>query len=58
MTAAKKSQELKPVMSGAQRRNQRVYTETVDKIKNGAIGDVVATYTYRSTATGDPAEGP
>jgi predicted dehydrogenase len=45
MAAAKKSEELKlTVMSGAQRRSQREYVETVDKIKNGAIGDIVATY--------------
>jgi predicted dehydrogenase len=47
MAAVKKSEELKlTVMSGAQRRNQRVYTETYDKVKNGAIGDIVATYAY------------
>ena len=47
MAAAKKSEELKlTVMSGAQRRFARDYTETIDKIKNGAIGDVVATYAY------------
>jgi predicted dehydrogenase len=45
MAAAKKSEELKlTVMSGAQRRSQREYVETVDKIKNGVIGDIVATY--------------
>src|SRR5207248_3978551 len=45
MAAAKKSEELKlTVMSGAQRRNQKEYVETIDKIKNGAIGDIVATY--------------
>ncbi len=45
MAAAKKSEELKlTVMSGAQRRNDRNYVETVNKIQNGAIGDVVATY--------------
>jgi predicted dehydrogenase len=47
MAAAKKSEELKlTVMSGAQRRNQRVYTETFDKVRNGAIGDIAATYAY------------
>jgi len=47
MAAAKKSEELKlSVMSGAQRRHQREYVETVDKIKNGAIGDITATYAY------------
>ena len=33
-------------MSGAQRRAQKEYVETIDKIKNGEIGDVVATYAY------------
>lgn len=47
MRAAKKSEELKlTVMSGAQRRNAKDYMETVSKIQNGAIGDVVATYAY------------
>jgi predicted dehydrogenase len=47
MDAAKKSEELKlTVVSGAQRRFQRVYVESVDKIKQGAIGDVAATYAY------------
>ena len=47
MAAAKKSEELKlTVMSGAQRRAQKEYVETIDKIKNGEIGDVVATYAY------------
>jgi len=47
MAAAKKSEELKlTVMSGAQRRFDTNYMTTVDKIKNGAIGDVVATYAY------------
>ncbi|MCX6624103.1 MAG: Gfo/Idh/MocA family oxidoreductase [Acidobacteria bacterium] len=47
MAAAKKSEELKlTVMSGAQRRNAKDYMETVDKIKNGAIGDVSALYAY------------
>ena len=47
MAAAKKSEELKlTVMSGSQRRNQKEYVETVNKIKDGAIGDVVATYAY------------
>jgi predicted dehydrogenase len=45
MAAAKKSEELKlTVMSGAQRRHDRNYVETVNKIQNGAIGDIVATY--------------
>jgi predicted dehydrogenase len=47
MDAAKKSEELKlTVVSGAQRRFQRVYVESVDQIKQGAIGDVAATYAY------------
>jgi predicted dehydrogenase len=47
MAAAKKSEELKlTVMSGAQRRNDKGYMETVDKIHNGEIGDVLATYAY------------
>lgn len=47
MDAAKKSEELKlTVVSGAQRRAQKEYFETVDQIKNGKIGDVVATYAY------------
>lgn len=47
MDAAKKSEELKlTVMSGAQRRNQREYLETIDQIRNGAIGDVVAAYAW------------
>ncbi len=45
MRAAKKSEELKlTVMSGAQRRNAKDYMETVKKIHDGQIGDVVATY--------------
>lgn len=45
MAAAKKSEEMKlTVMSGAQRRFQKEYVESVAKIKDGAIGDVVATY--------------
>ncbi|MBI4877762.1 MAG: Gfo/Idh/MocA family oxidoreductase [Acidobacteria bacterium] len=47
MDAAKKSEELKlTVMSGAQRRFQRDYVETLDKIKQGAIGDIAALYAY------------
>src|SRR3984893_165149 len=45
MAAAKKSEELKlTVMSGAQRRNQGEYVETMEKIKDGGIGDITATY--------------
>jgi predicted dehydrogenase len=47
MDAAKKSEELKlTVVSGAQRRAQKEYVETIDKIKNGAIGDIRACYAY------------
>jgi predicted dehydrogenase len=47
MAAAKKSEELKlTVVSGAQRRFATDYMETVDKIKNGVIGNVVAAYAY------------
>lgn len=47
MAAAKKSEELKlTVMSGAQRRFQKDYVQTMDKIKNGAIGDITALYAY------------
>jgi predicted dehydrogenase len=47
MAAAKKSEELKlTVMSGAQRRNDKNYLETVRKIRDGAIGEVLATYAY------------
>ncbi len=47
MAAAKKSEELKlTVMSGAQRRNQRDYVETIEKLQNGAIGDIVGAYVY------------
>jgi predicted dehydrogenase len=47
MAAARKSEERNlTVITGAQRRYQRDYMETVDKIRNGAIGDIVATYAY------------
>lgn len=47
MAAAKKSEESKlTVVSGAQRRFATDYVETVDKIRNGVIGGVVATYAY------------
>lgn len=47
MDAARKSEEMKlTVMSGAQRRFQKPYMEAVDRIKNGEMGDVVATYAY------------
>ena len=47
MAAAKKSEELKlTVMSGAQRRSQKEYVETIKRIKDGAIGDITSTYAY------------
>ncbi|MEP7366409.1 MAG: Gfo/Idh/MocA family oxidoreductase, partial [Acidobacteriota bacterium] len=47
MRAAKKSEELKlTVVSGAQRRFNKSYQETIKKIKDGVIGDVLATYAY------------
>ncbi|MBX5493835.1 MAG: Gfo/Idh/MocA family oxidoreductase [Bryobacteraceae bacterium] len=47
MAAAKKSEELKlTVVSGAQRRFSADYMETVRKIQEGAIGDIVAAYAY------------
>src|SRR5207253_10905778 len=47
MAAAKKSEELKlTVMSGAQRRSQKEYVETINRIKDGEIGDVTAAYAY------------
>jgi predicted dehydrogenase len=47
MAAAKKSEELKlTVMSGAQRRHDANYMETVKRIQDGEIGEVLATYAY------------
>ncbi len=47
MDAARKSEEKKlTVVSGAQRRFQREYVETVDKIRNGAIGEIRSAYAY------------
>ncbi len=47
MAAARKSEELGlTVVTGAQRRFQRPYVETIEKIKAGKIGDIVATYAY------------
>jgi predicted dehydrogenase len=43
MAAAKKAQELKlTVVSGAQRHADAEYVETVQKVRDGAIGDIVA----------------
>lgn len=45
MAAARKSEEKKlTVVTGAQRHSHREYVETVDKIHNGALGDVIALY--------------
>ena len=45
MDAARESERKKlTVMIGAQRRSQQEYVQSVEKIQNGAIGDVVATY--------------
>jgi len=45
MRLAKLSEEKKlTVMIGAQRRSQQEYIETIDKIQNGEIGEIVATY--------------
>ena len=47
MRAAKKSEELKlTVVSGAQRRFSQEYQETIKKIKDGVIGDILAAYAY------------
>ncbi len=45
MEAARESERKKlTVMTGAQRRSQQEYVQSVEKIQNGEIGDVVATY--------------
>ena len=45
MEAAKKSEELKlTVVSGAQRRFARDYVETVQRLHDGALGDITACY--------------
>jgi len=47
MEAAKKSEAKKlTVVSGAQRRFQREYVETVEKIQAGEIGEITALYAY------------
>lgn len=47
LAAGKKSEEKKlTVVSGAQRRFQREYVETVEKIQSGAIGELRAAYAY------------
>ncbi len=45
LAACEKAKQKKlTVVSGAQRRSQREYIETLDKVRNGAIGDIVALY--------------
>jgi len=45
MAAAKKARELKlTVMSGAQKRSHKATLETIDRIRSGEIGDIVAIY--------------
>lgn len=47
MAAARLSEQKKlTVVTGAQRRFNRQYVETVEKIHDGAIGDVAAAYAY------------
>jgi len=47
MAVAKKAEELKLTLGvGAHRRSQPEYQKTIQKIKDGAIGEVVAAYAY------------
>jgi predicted dehydrogenase len=47
MEASERARKLKlTVMSGAQRRNQQEYVQTWQKVKDGAIGDIVACYAW------------
>ena len=47
IAATRKSEALKlTVMSGAQRRSQKEYIETVQKIRDGAIGEILAAFAY------------
>ncbi len=47
MAAARKSEELKlTVKSGAQRRSQAYYLNEYKRLKDGAIGDILAMYAY------------
>jgi predicted dehydrogenase len=47
MDATRKAQQRKlTVMSGAQRRSSTDYIETVQKIRDGAIGEILAAYSY------------
>ncbi len=45
LAACEKAKQKKlTVVSGAQRRSQKEYLETIDKVRNGAIGDITALY--------------
>lgn len=47
MAACEKARELKlTIQTGAQRRSQKPYLETLEKVRAGAIGDIVACYAY------------
>jgi predicted dehydrogenase len=47
MAAARRSERMRlTVVTGAQRRFARDYQETVKRLQDGAIGDIVATYAY------------
>jgi predicted dehydrogenase len=47
MEAGRKAAEKKlTVMSGAQRHEDKPYVETVQKIRGGAVGDILALYSY------------
>jgi predicted dehydrogenase len=47
MAAGKKATEKKlSVVSGAQRRSDPFYVETIDALKNGKLGEIVALYAY------------
>jgi predicted dehydrogenase len=47
MAAVQKAKELKlTLMTGAQRRNDTAYVQTVEKVRGGAIGDITACYAY------------
>ena len=53
MAAAKKAEELKlVVVSGAQRHSHKQYIETIQKIHDGAIGEIVAAYANWATNSG------
>lgn len=47
IAASKKAEEMGlSIVAGTQRRHQQVYVETIDKIRNGAIGEIVAARAY------------